>query len=519
MSCPSVAFRDVAFGAVDVGERAPYGLAMVDADGIFEWINEAGAQLLTVPVTQIRGNPSPFQATSTPMPPTTNLYQDDSEWTTTWDRPSGQTRELAYRTTPIPGRKGTFLVAFRDATDETHRQRRVGAIARSAAKLASRGSLTATLDALAEEVLEADAVAAVQIMSFDDNTNRLRIMGSAGFQHWPDFFDRLLECKQRGAALMMLESLHTCEPVVVADRWAAVHSDPAWHPLHRYLSELRWNSFASVPLLIRNRAAGILNVFFAPGQVVTARTLEFLVAMAEQAAIAVDYLALLQRERDVVRRQERQRLARDLHDSIVQQAFSIAMQAKTLDVLAQREESVHGASIQRVADEIGLLTHAVLSDLRAMVHELRPVPTTDVVGGLARAVRALADSTTNRTGMRISVIAGRSLGEINSVMADDVYRIVSEAVHNAVKHADAGKVSIRLMVRNGLLRGSITDDGRGLPTARPPSSGYGLQTMRERAELWGGTLTVGTKEGAGAVVEFVIPVPPRTSSNDGSSSL
>src|SRR5690349_22715172 len=103
---------------------------------------------------------------------------------------------------------------------ERHRQRRVAAIARTAATLASQGSLPAILDALAAEVLQTDALAAVQILTLDAGGRQLRIMGSAGFGHWPDFFDRLLECRQRGAALRMIDSFRDQAPVLVPNRWA-----------------------------------------------------------------------------------------------------------------------------------------------------------------------------------------------------------------------------------------------------------------------------------------------------------
>src|ERR1700744_678581 len=114
---------------------------------------------------------------------------------------------------------------------ERHRQRRVAAIARAAANLASQGSLPTILDALAAEVLQTDALAAVQIVTLDAAGGQLRIMGSAGFGHWPDFFDRLMECRRRGAALRMLDAFRQTEPILVTNRWAIIRDDPAWAPI------------------------------------------------------------------------------------------------------------------------------------------------------------------------------------------------------------------------------------------------------------------------------------------------
>lgn len=496
----------------DLAADAPDGLAVVDSTGRFVQINRAGARLCGVSETGLIGTPAPFplaqDATTEPEP--AGLFDDGlSEQVTTWTLPSGLRRQFAYRMQRSSTYPQLTVVTFRDVTDERHRKRRIATIARSTAKLASQRSLSTTLDTLAREVLQTDALAGVQILTVDESGHGLRIMGSAGFRHWPDFFDRLLECRARGASLQMLNALQGSEPVVVTHRWEKIRNDPAWEPLYEYLSELRWDSFASIPLIIHGRVVGVLNTYFSPGQVMSERTLEFLMAIAEQAAIAINYVALMQRERDTARRQERQRLARELHDSIVQQVFSISMQTKSMEVLAERGDALPADVIRGIADEVGRLSHTVLADLRTMVHELRPPATTEL-GGLEEAVRELIDSITNRTGLRFSLVAGDGLDGIQDELAEDVYRIIAEAIHNVVKHAEADKVVIRLNVRDQKLRGSVADDGRGLATSGKDASGsapgYGLQTMRERAERWEGTVTVKPRRNSGTIVRFVIPL-------------
>jgi signal transduction histidine kinase len=304
----------------------------------------------------------------------------------------------------------------------------------------------------------------------------------------------------------MLDALDGREPVVVPHRWRMIKDDPAWEPLREYLSELEWDSFASVPLMLRGRAEGVLNAFFAPGQVVGRATLEFLVAMAEQAAVAVDYAALLHEERALARREERQRLARDLHDSIVQQVFSVGMQAKSLSVLGGRGGPVAAETVQRIADEIEDLSKTVLADLRAMVHELRPP--TSAAAGLGEAVRALVESTGNRTGLRFDLHVGDGLSDVGSEIAEDAYRIVAEAIHNIVKHAEACAATVRVGVRDHVLIVNVADDGRGLRAGGAGrSDGYGLTSMRERAERWGGTLRVRRRSPKGTSVRAVVPLP------------
>lgn len=515
MSADEPEASDSAVAWSRLATEAPDGLALVDADGRFVRVNPAGARLCGRAAEDLVGTAAPFpHATDDDGEPVGLFDEASTERVTTWSPAPEVQRELAYRAHRLPGAPCRIAVAFRDVTEERQRQRRVTAIARTAAKLASQGELTGLLDALADEVVQADALAGAQILTLDETGHGLRLMGSAGFPHWPDFLDRLTECRRRGATLVMLDALRRREPVIIVNRWSAIRDDPVWAPIHDYLNQVRWQSFASVPLLTRGQTVGVLNAYFAPGQAVGPRTLEFLAAMAEQAAIAVDYAALMQRERDVARREERQRLARDLHDSIVQQVFSISMQAKSMEVLGGREGEIPAAMVRQSAGEIGSLAHTVLADLRAMVHELRP-PSSTELGGLEEAVRALLDSTGNRTGLRFSLAVGRGVERVKGEIAEDVYRIVAEAVHNVVKHAAADTVAIRLVVREDRLRATVTDDGRGIaatggaPRGREAAGadrGYGLRTMRERAERWGGTVTVAPRPSHGTVVRFVVPL-------------
>jgi signal transduction histidine kinase len=151
-----------------------------------------------------------------------------------------------------------------------------------------------------------------------------------------------------------------------------------------------------------------------------------------------------------------------------------------------------------------------------MVHELRP-SSSAVLGGLEGAVRALAESTGNRTGLYIEVFASQGLGRwVGEELAEDAYRIIAEALSNVVRHADAGKVIIRLELDSQHLKVTVTDDGQGMPAALASggprdagagaAGGYGLTTMRERAERWGGTMQIGRGNGCGTRVRVSVPL-------------
>ncbi|SFF67822.1 sensor histidine kinase [Blastococcus tunisiensis] len=496
----------------EVVRHAPDGLAVIDAEARFVEANPAAVLLCGLDPHAVPGAPSPF-----PPPGDDAPAARAGELTVAWTPVGGGRREFAYTLAPVPGRQ-RWIVSFRDVTLSRLRERRLAAIATAASSVASRRSLVGRLEVLAQEVARTDALAGVQILTMNSTGDRLHVMGAAGFSREVNFFDKLMECRALGARLMTLDALESREPLVVPHRYEAVMRDPAWAPLHELMRRPRWDWFVSVPLLARGETVGILNAFFAPGQVVGDTELEFLLAMAEQAAMAVDNAALLERERDVARREERQKLARDLHDSVVQQVFSMMMQARSLGVLVERGLTPAPERVAQVADDLSSSAEAVLADLRGMVVELRPAATT--AGGLVSALRSLVDTTTARSGVTAALDV-EDPGELSGLDADlleDVYRIVAEALHNSVKHADAARIDVRLRVtphgRRRRLVAEVGDDGRGMDeedvagrAADSGSSGLGMTVMRERAARWGGTVRVRQPAAGGTSVRLTLPLP------------
>ncbi|NIZ93016.1 GAF domain-containing protein [Kineosporiaceae bacterium B12] len=486
--------------------HSPDALAVVDADGRFVRANPAAAALCGVAAGAVPGCPSPF-----PLP--TGGEPLPHPAVVEFEAAPGVRRALAYALRQVPGQE-RWVVSFRDVTASRLRERRLAAVATAAAGVAARRSLKSTLEALAQELARADSLAGVQILTASSGGDRLHVIGLAGFGRAPDFFDMLLRCRDLGAHLAMLDVLRSGEAQVVPHRYETTMTDPAWEPLREHLMHPRWDAFASVPLLVGGQTVGVLNAFFAPGQVVGEEEMEFLRAMAQQAAVAVDHAELLERERDVARREERQKLARDLHDSVVQQVFSIMMQSGSLGVLARRGLVPDAARLAVVADELSSAAEDVLADLRSTVHELRPAVSPG--RGLEAAVSSLLDTTAARTGLRVALEVddpGAELGALDPVLAEDVYRVVAEAVHNTVKHAGAAALSVALAVHADAGRRHLTaevrDDGSGLPAPDPdgpPSSGFGMTAMRERAERWDGALHVRAQQPAGTAVRLELPL-------------
>jgi signal transduction histidine kinase len=396
-----------------------------------------------------------------------------------------------------------------DVTRSRVVQRRLAAIAQASSSVAAVGNLAATVDAVAAEVVRADEIAAVQIITLDDTGVRVRLLGTAGFRDTTDFTAKLHQCQQLGAELKMLQAAATGKVVTVAHRKPQVLSDPRWAPLHDIMGQPDWDSYVGVPLVVDGRRIGVLNAFCTPReQPPSAEDIAFLVAMAEHAALAVDRAELVSAAEMQARREERHRVAADLHDSVVQQVFSIKMRAEALRLGLERDREVSPETLSEHAEELATSSRLALDDLRALIYELRPGGLAD--NGLIGSVAAWVESVGARTGIAVTFRSELEFVALPSGLEDDVYRIVQEALHNVVKHADATAVTVQIGVLgsgNGLLVVDIEDNGVGFRRPLQSAGSLGMLSMRERAQRWGGSVVLRSRSGRGGHFRVTIPMP------------
>ncbi|GAA1385614.1 hypothetical protein GCM10009613_18270 [Pseudonocardia kongjuensis] len=481
-------------GAAALVAVCPDGLVLLDDEGRFRSLNPAAAALLGRPADELLGTPAPF-VPGPAGPSGTRILRRPG--------PDGPGRELRYRI--APDGTGGWAVWFGDVTDRLARQERLTAIVRAAAGVAEAGSLTSTLDAIAREIIGTAHIAAAQILAVDDPAADLQVLGMAGFGSAPDFVRRLRSCRERGADIRFLEAHARGEPVVVPHRRAAILSDPAWEPLHEIMGRPDWDGFVAMPMVVRGTTVGVINAYYQPDEAPDPSSLAFLEAMAAHAAVAVDTARLVARSRSEARTAERRRLARDLHDSVVQQLFSIRMQVSALQGQLDRSDP-DPSRVLGAATELSEMSADALDDLRLLVREMHPAAPRG--GDLVEAVRTHASEVQSRTGLRVDVLAPVD-PRLGPGVADDLYRTVREALHNAVKHAGADTVRVRIERSDGDLVVEIADDGTGIRPADPLTGvpgGIGLVSMRERAERWGGTCSAGPRPDGGWTVRTVLPV-------------
>ena len=156
-------------------------------------------------------------------------------------------------------------------------------------------------------------------------------------------------------------------------------------------------------------------------------------------------------------------------------------------------------------DELGELIAEALRSTRRLAFELRPSVLDDI--GLAVALQRLVDDVAERSGMAVdAIVDGLPEHDVSSEVATVVYRVVQEALTNVARHAEASTASVAVTVASGRLRAVVEDDGLGFDPERPVDGHLGLQGMKERAELIGGTVRVFSSPGSRTTVVLDVPL-------------
>jgi signal transduction histidine kinase len=226
-----------------------------------------------------------------------------------------------------------------------------------------------------------------------------------------------------------------------------------------------------------------------------------LAALADRAAAAINNAELYERAQQVASLEERQRLARELHDSVSQALYGIALGARTARAQLERDPRAAAEPV----DYILSLAEVGMAEMRALIFELRPESLESE--GLVAALQKQVAATQARYNLGISLDLCDE-PDAPVALKETLYRITQEALHNIVKHARATHVSLSLADSGGTLTLTVRDDGIGFDPGSDFVGHLGLKSMRERAEASGGSLRVQSDPGTGSIVEAMVPVGP-----------
>ena len=199
--------------------------------------------------------------------------------------------------------------------------------------------------------------------------------------------------------------------------------------------------------------------------------------------------------------EERNRLARELHDSVTQTIFSMTFAAESSRILAERDPSKVDAELERLQD----LAKGALAEMRALIHQLRPTSVNE--RGLIPTLQDYVETVRSRDGLNVDLrVEGGD--RLPTQSQDGLFRIIQEALNNVSKHAQTDSAVVTLKTHNGHVSLTVEDNGIGFDPSRsgPDRMSLGMSSMRERAEQQGGVMEVESRPGEGTRVKVEMPV-------------
>ena len=473
--------------------QSPSAVIITNPDGVIEYVNPKFCQITGYTPEEVLGqNPRFLRSDDTPL----SLYQE--MWSTIaaggeWQgelrnrKKNGEQYWVSVSISPIRSANGaiTHYVAVqediteRKAMEAAEREQRIlaEALRDTAAALTSTLDLDEVLERILANVGRVVPHDLANIMLVEDGLSR--VVRSYGFPNGeaeviepaPTIpIDEVPELRQ------MFES---GQPLLVSQAPASGVRPPQAH------------SYLGAPIRLGGETLGFITLHLTgASRVFTEKDVDRLQAFADEAAIAIHNAQLYEQAQRTAMLEERQRLARDLHDAVSQTLFSANVIAEMLPRLWERLDQLH------------LLTQAALAEMRTLLLELRPAALADAE--LADLLRYLTDALGGRKQIAVNLtVEGQP--SLPSDVKVALYRIAQEALNNVTKHSGASEVSVRLQATPGRVKLCIRDNGRGIDLAHIAPDRMGLTIMRERADAIGAGLELVSQLDAGTRVTVTWP--------------
>jgi len=377
------------------------------------------------------------------------------------------------------------------------RVRQLEALTLIASSFSLELSMSELIDRMSEQIVRATTARAAGVTILEEPGGTLRMVGASGV---PDGFAEAMEASFRNgggstARRAMLEQRTIYQENLRTERLA----DPRYSPAQGYLSLANWDSTLLTPIAYGNRSLGVLMLGYPLGADPDAEERAFVEAIADQTALVIENARLFQQASSAAALEERQKLARELHDSVSQALYGIALGARTA---RRRLGDDAPANIAEPLDYVLSLAEAGLTEMRALIFELRPesIATEGLVAAIGRQVAA----TQARYGIQVNADLCAE-PEIALDVKEALYRIAQESMHNTVKHARAKTINMKMVREPNSLRLEIDDDGQGFDPDGEFPGHLGLRSMKERARGVGATLDIESKPGRGTTVKVIAP--------------
>jgi len=259
---------------------------------------------------------------------------------------------------------------------------------------------------------------------------------------------------------------------------------------------------ASIPLYAQDKKLGVMNVASPDWRSLSPEDLQLLYTIGDLLSIAVERARLFACSTQFGALEERNRLAREIHDTLAQGLTATTLQLESADALLDA-----GPDVEQVREPLRRalsLTQSNLEEARRSVLDLRAAPLEG--RSLSEALKILVDRWEVEQGVNARYRAINAARPLPPRVEVDLYRICQEALTNVARHAEAKRVTVRLSAAPEQVQLVVEDDGQGFASAEISAYHHGLVGMRERARMLGGTLEIRSSPGAGTRIEVTVPL-------------
>lgn len=385
------------------------------------------------------------------------------------------------------------------AREIEERRQELEALYRADADLYKSLGLDAVLETLVNIVVDILGADKSAILVCDAVSQTLNVRVSRGFT--PPTLDQMVYSAEQGTEGYLMS---TGKSVTVED----TRTDSRLAKQHNGSGPEGTRAFIQAPILVGGEVFGIFNAYYIHPHCFSNDEQRLFLALAQRAALAIDNAQLHEQARTLAIVEERNRLARDLHDAVTQTLFSASLIAEVLPKLWKKDQDEG----HKLLGELRQLNRGALAEMRTLLLELRPTALLET--DLKALLQQLGEAITGREGIPVHVNA-ISTCDLPEDVHIALYRIAQEALNNITKHARASQVMLTLHCQLSAenvcsAKLQISDDGCGFEPRQISADHLGLKILEERTQAIGAALDLETHLGQGTQITVVWPAPKTT---------
>ena len=258
------------------------------------------------------------------------------------------------------------------------------------------------------------------------------------------------------------------------------------------------HSLVHLPIKVNDQTIGVFNISFTRPGAITEDTARLFTALVQRAALSVENMQLFEQTKELAVVEERNRVARDLHDSAKQKAFAALAQLGAVNGILKKDPENAGAHLMEAEN----LVYEVIQELTFLIQEMYPMALKEK--GLATTLREYVFEWENRNGVMINLNI-RDPRRLDLEMEQAIYRMIQEALANVARHSRSDQVAVSLVYEADCVAVTVEDNGQGFDVEHK-SGGMGLRIIEERAESIGGRAYIESQQGVGTKIVITAPL-------------